>query len=216
MPSKFDFGDDQLNLTARPAQEQRTKDPTEAQRIRQTIPSTLISMAVTIWIYSIILKSWPVAIGSVLMIFVHELGHAIAARRFGLPYLGMRFIPLLGGVVFHQKGNTTVVQDAFVGIMGPVFGTLFGLGCVVGSLIVAPSYENSWHFFWLLLARWSFIVNLLNLMVPAPPLDGHWLAAVFTKTSRATSVERLKYAFAWAGLGGLLIGGILYCNAQLG
>jgi len=215
MPSKFDFGDDQLNLTAKPVQAQRTKEPSEAQRIRQTIPSTLISMAITIWVYSLILGSWPVAIGSVLMIFVHEVGHAIAARRFGLPYLGMRFIPLIGGVVFHQKGNTTVVQDAFVGIMGPVFGTLFGLGCLVGYQLTGAVTDSMWPYFWIMLARWSFIVNLLNLMVPAPPLDGHWLAAVFSKTSRATTVERVKYAIAWAGLGALLIGSVLYCNAQL-
>ena len=86
---------------------------------------TLGSMLVSMWVYSL-RSGWPMAIGIVLMIFVHECGHALAARRFKLPYAGMLFIPMLGGVVFHRKGDTTVVQDAFVGIMGPFVGRSTG------------------------------------------------------------------------------------------
>ena len=54
--TKFDFGDESLKVTARPAQELRIKtpkDPDHAARIRQSIPGTLGSMAVTIWFYSL-------------------------------------------------------------------------------------------------------------------------------------------------------------------
>lgn len=213
MPSQFDFGDDSLKVTARSPQEQRIKAPSDAARVRQTIPSTLASMVFTIWVYSL-LWGWPIAIGSVLMIFVHECGHALAAKRFGLPYMGMKFIPGLGGVVFHQKGNTTVVQDGFIGIMGPVFGTLFGIGCLIGFWLTDPFLQPFWHFFWLGLARWTFIVNALNLLIPAPPLDGHWLAAIFARGARSSKNERIKYALAWAGLGLFLVLGIVYCKRQ--
>lgn len=215
MPSQFDFGDESLKVTARSAKDMQLhviKDSRDGERIRQTLPSTLASMAFTIWFYHLFLD-WPIAIGSVLMIFVHECGHAIAARRFGLRYMGMKFIPGLGGVVYHQKGNTTVAEDGFIGIMGPVFGTLFGLGCLVGYFTTQTPF---WIVFWLGLARWTFIVNAMNLLIPAPPLDGHWIAAVFARGARSTKAERIKYALAWAGLGAFLIAGILFCNAQYG
>lgn len=158
---------------------------------------TLGSMLVSMWAYST-RYGWPMGIGFVLMIFVHECGHALAARRFKLPYAGMLFIPFLGGVVFHRKGNTTVVQDAFVGIMGPFVGTLYGLVC-------HAAYLSTGHAFWLHLAQWTYFVNLFNLAFPLAPFDGHWIAAVFSKRSGASTEERRNYALGWAGLGAFLL-----------
>jgi Zn-dependent protease len=200
MPTKFDLGDESLSVTAKSeASRQLTvvKDSRDAERIRQTIPSTLVSMGFTIWFYSNF-YGWAVAAGLVLSIFIHECGHALAARRYGLPYMGMRFIPLVGGVVFHQKGNTSVTEDAFIGIMGPVFGTLVGVTC-------ATVYHFTHDFFWLRLAQINFGMNAANLLIPAPPLDGHWIAAVFSKKSRATKTQKIKWALAWAGLGLFLL-----------
>lgn len=206
MPTKFDLGDESLQVTARPAQERRIKvapDPGDAARLRATLPGTLLSMGFTIWFYAQILHwGWYVAAGLVFSIFIHECGHALAARRYGLPYMGMRFIPLVGGVVFHQKGNTTVTEDAFIGIMGPVFGTLVAIACTIAYRLTG---EPLWHG----IAHLNYLMNALNLLIPAPPLDGHWLAAVFAGRSRATKQEKLKWALAWAGLGAFLIAGIL-------
>lgn len=143
-------------------------------------------------------SGWPMAIGMVLMIFTHECGHALAARRYRLPYAGMLFIPFLGGIVFHRRGNTTIVQDAFIGIMGPVVGTLFGIAC-------ALAYALSQAPFWLVLAQWTFLVNAANLICPFPPFDGHWIAAVFSRHSGARREERWRYGLGWAGLAVLLI-----------
>jgi Zn-dependent protease len=205
MPTKFDLGDESLSVTAKSEASPQLmviKDSRDAERIRQTIPSTLVSMGFTIWFYSNF-YGWAVAAGLVLSIFIHECGHALAARRYGLPYMGMRFIPLVGGVVFHQRGNTSVTQDAFIGIMGPVFGTLTGIACAVVYFITKTP-------FWGSLAQLNFYMNAANLLIPAPPLDGHWLAAVFSKKSRATKPEKLKWALAWASLGiFLIVSGIL-------
>ena len=158
---------------------------------------TFGTMLLSMWAYSK-LFGWPFAIGVVLMIFVHECGHALAARRFKLPYAGMLFIPLFGGIVFHRKGGTSVVQDAFVGIMGPVVGTLYGLVC-------HGIYLATREPLWLELARWSYFVNLFNLAFPLSPFDGHWIAAVFGKRSGASPVERRNYALGWASLGLFLL-----------
>ena len=207
MPTKFDLGDESLDVRAKPGKDMQLttfKDSRDADRVRQTMPGTLLSMAFTIWFYAMPMHfGWAVAAGLVLSIFIHECGHAIAARRYGLPYMGMRFSPLIGGVVFHQRGNTTVTENAFIGIMGPVFGTLVAITC-------ATIYHFTGDFFWLHVAQINFVMNAANLLIPAPPLDGHWLAAVFSKRSRATRKQKLKWALAWAGLGlFLLLGPVL-------
>ncbi len=200
MPTKFDLGDESLIVTAKATPEQKlvnVPDTRDADRVKATLPGTLVSMGFTIWFYSNF-YGWAIAAGLVLSIFIHECGHAIAARRYGLPYMGMRFIPLVGGVVFHQKGNTTITEDAFIGIMGPVFGTLTGVAAAV-------VYHFTHDFFWLRLAQINFGMNAANLLIPAPPLDGHWIAAVFSKKSNATKAQKWKWALAWAGLGGFLL-----------
>jgi Zn-dependent protease len=206
MPTKFDLGDESLDVRARSGPELQLKtfkDSQDSDRIKRSIPSTLLSMAFTIWFYAEQMHyGWAVAAGLVLSIFIHECGHALAARRYRLPYMGMRFIPLVGGVVFHQKGNTSVTEDAFIGIMGPVFGTLVAVTCAV-------IYYITGDYFWLGIAHLNFMMNAANLLIPAPPLDGHWLAAVFSKKSRATKTEKIKWALAWAGLGLFLITGAM-------
>src|SRR5207249_9519714 len=114
---------------------------------------------------------WPLAIGIVLMIFIHECGHALAARKLGHPVGVMVFIPFCGAVV-TTRGARNVVEDAFIGIMGPIAGTLVGIVCC-GLFLLTHDL------FWLVLAMFCFWINLLNL-TPAPPLDGGWISPLFS------------------------------------
>ena len=52
---------------------------------------TLASMGLSVWAYSLF-YGWPFAAGMVSLIFVHEMGHAIAMRQLGIK-VGMYFIP---------------------------------------------------------------------------------------------------------------------------
>ena len=115
---------------------------------------------------------WPMAVGITLSIFIHECGHAYAGKRRGIPMSGMVFIPFLGAAVLLKRGGKNVAEDAFIGIMGPVFGTLSGLLCLLINLMF-PSP------FWLLLANIIFFINLFNL-APTAPLDGGWITPVFS------------------------------------
>lgn len=116
-------------------------------------------------------RGWPMAIGVVLLIFVHECGHAFAAHRRGKPVGAMVFIPFMGAFVTTGKGKD-IVEDAFIGIMGPVFGTLAGIACVGVYLLTRDS-------FWLSLASINFLLNLFNL-APVAPLDGGWIVPLFS------------------------------------
>ncbi|MGO8670044.1 MAG: Clp protease N-terminal domain-containing protein [Capsulimonadaceae bacterium] len=126
-------------------------------------------LSIFLWSYAF---GWPMAIGFVLSIFVHECGHAFAGRLRGIPISGMVFVPFMGAVVVHARGGKSVVEDAFIGIMGPVFGTLYGVGCV----LVFFTTHNP---FWLALASMVFFINLFNL-APTVPLDGGWIIPVFS------------------------------------
>ena len=145
------------------------------------------SMLISMWFWSQ-LFGWPFAVGLVLLIFIHESGHALAARMRGSPLGIMVFIPFMGAFVSH-RGGRTVVEDAFIGIMGPVFGTLAGLGCL------AIYFFGDRNPFWLALAQVDFMINLFNL-APTAPLDGGWIVPVFSPRALAFgSVLMLLMAF---------------------
>jgi Zn-dependent protease len=108
----------------------------------------------------------------VLSIFFHECGHALAGKSRGIPMSGMVFIPFMGAAVLLKRGGRTVGEDAFIGIMGPVFGTIYGLGCL-------GIYGLTHHTLWLDLASFVFFMNLFNLL-PIAPLDGGWIVPVFS------------------------------------
>jgi Zn-dependent protease len=105
---------------------------------------------------------WKFALGVVVLIFVHELGHFLEAQREGLKPDWPVFIPFLGAYVKHTRGNPW--QTARVAIAGPILGGLgalvcFGIGEAKGSnLLIALGY-------------FGFVLNLINLL-PFGILDG--------------------------------------------
>jgi Zn-dependent protease len=105
---------------------------------------------------------WPFAVGLVLLIFIHEMGHFLEARREGLGPSWPVFVPFLGAYVRHTRGNPW--QTARVAIAGPALGGVAALACYLigradgSSLLVALAY-------------FGFILNLFNLL-PLGILDG--------------------------------------------
>ena len=137
------------------------------------------SMLLSMWAYATQF-GWPMGVGLVLSIFVHECGHAYAGWRKGIPMTGMVFIPFMGAAVLHKRGGKNVAEDAYIGIMGPIWGTVSGLACLLVNL-VNPSP------FWLVLAYIIFWLNLFNL-APVVPLDGGWITPVFSPKLLAVGV----------------------------
>jgi Zn-dependent protease len=129
------------------------------------------SMALSIWLESKVF-GWQLAVGIVLLIFIHECGHALAARLRGIPTGVMVFIPFMGAFVTTKKYGRDLVEDAFIGIMGPVVGS-------VAAALCAAYYFVGHERFWLVLGAWGIAINLFNLL-PTPPLDGGWIAPLFS------------------------------------
>src|ERR671921_889303 len=84
--------------------------------------STSGSMLVSIGAYSLI-WGWRFAVGFVLLLLVHEMGHVIQLRREGIPASAPLFIPFLGAVVGAKSLGDDAAAEARVGLAGPVLGT---------------------------------------------------------------------------------------------
>jgi Zn-dependent protease len=105
---------------------------------------------------------WKFALGVVLLIFVHELGHFVEAKREGLDPDWPVFIPFLGAYVKHTRGNPW--QTTRVAIAGPILGG-------VGALVCFAIGEAQGSDLLTALGYFGFVLNLINLL-PFGILDG--------------------------------------------
>jgi Zn-dependent protease len=129
------------------------------------------SMIVSIFAYSLVF-GWGYAVGLVLLIFAHEMGHFLAARQRGLNVGTPAFIPFVGAWIALKETPLDVETEAYIGFAGPFVGTIATL-CVY---IIARKYESD---LFLALAYAGFFINLFNL-IPISPLDGGRITAVLT------------------------------------
>jgi Zn-dependent protease len=124
---------------------------------------TIISMFVTVGAYAILFP-WQFAVGLVVMIFIHEIGHVWAAKMRGLPVSAPTFIPFLGALITMKRHPRDAVTEAYVAFGGPLIGTLGAvLTFWIGTLMNSPLLNS--------VAMIGIFLNLINLL-PIHPLDG--------------------------------------------
>jgi Zn-dependent protease len=121
------------------------------------------SMLVSIGAYTLI-WGWKFAVGFVVLLFVHEMGHVIQLRREGVEASAPLFIPFLGAVVWAKQLGGNALAEARVGLAGPILGSLGALACL-------PIAEATGNDLFRALAFTGFFLNLFNL-APVLPLDG--------------------------------------------
>jgi Zn-dependent protease len=115
----------------------------------------------------------PLVLGFVLIVLIHEIGHAVVIRAKGLRAGMMVFIPFIGGAVTLKDQPRSAYDDAQIGLAGPIAGT-------IASLIVLQFYKWTNAPLYLAIAAAGFAVNLLNLL-PIGMLDGGRISAAVTK-----------------------------------
>jgi Zn-dependent protease len=121
------------------------------------------TMLLTIWVYAMAFGFW-FAVGFVLLIFVHESGHLLAAKRIGLKVGAPVFIPFMGAFIALKEAPRNAWIEAQVGIGGPMLGTLGAGICELIHLTTgSPLFRG--------LAHVGFLLNLFNL-APVGFLDG--------------------------------------------
>jgi Zn-dependent protease len=129
------------------------------------------TMLVSIAAYSLI-WGWKFAVGFVILLFVHEMGHVIQLRREGIPASAPVFIPFMGAVVWGRILEGNALAEARVGLAGPVLGSI---GAAVCWAIGAGADSDLFR----ALAFVGFFLNLFNL-APVTPLDGGRAAAAMS------------------------------------
>jgi Zn-dependent protease len=107
---------------------------------------------------------WRFAVGFVLLMFLHEMGHVIQLRREGIKASTPMFIPFLGAAIFSKSLGDNALAEARVGLAGPILGSLAAAAVAVAGAVTGSS-------FLLALAYVGFLLNLFNLL-PVVPLDG--------------------------------------------
>src|SRR5256886_4990231 len=113
------------------------------------------TMFLTIWIYAQT-WGWWYAVGFVLLIFVPECGHLVAAKRLGLKVGAPVFIPFMGAFIALKEAPRNAWIEAQVGIGGPMLGTLGAGVCELVYLATGNPIFRA-------LAYTGFFLNLFNL-----------------------------------------------------
>jgi Zn-dependent protease len=149
-----------------------------------TSASFLVSLAAytSIW-------GWRFALGFMVLLFVHELGHVIQLRREGVPASAPLFVPFLGAFVGMRSMPDNAWAEAKVGLAGPVLGSA---GAAVCLLVAEQTDSNLLR----AVAYTGFFLNLINL-IPVVPLDGGRAAAAFHPAFWFVGVFVIALLFFW-------------------
>lgn len=118
-------------------------------------------------------NGWAFGAGFVLMLLIHELGHAVAIRAAGLRASYPVFIPGFGALIALKDQPRDPRVEAEIALAGPVAGG-------VAALASAALYYVSHDRLFLALASTGFMLNLFN-MIPLSPLDGGRVANLFSR-----------------------------------
>jgi Zn-dependent protease len=132
---------------------------------------SIISMLITIWVYAQF-YGWPFAAGFVAMIFIHEMGHYLAAKQRGLSVGLPAFIPFVGAYINLRETPHDAETEAYVAFAGPFVGTL-------GAFAAYYYGRQTGQEMWLAIAYSGFMLNLFNL-IPISPLDGGRITQVIS------------------------------------
>jgi Zn-dependent protease len=146
---------------------------------------TLISLAVSVWAYAL-LYPFELALGLVVLMFIHEMGHIWAAKRKGLPVTAPAFIPFLGALIMLKRQPQDALTEAYIAYGGPLIGTIGALLCY--GLGVWTGYDVFYA-----IAMIGFFLNLFNL-IPIHPMDGGRIVVAITR---------------WVWVAGLVLGLVL-------
>jgi Zn-dependent protease len=126
--------------------------------------SMFVSAAFYVW-----LGGWWFGIGLIVLLFVHEMGHVVEAKRQGLPVSVPVFIPFMGALITMKQMPHNAWREARLAIAGPLLGSAGALLLYILGLVYDSQQLKA-------LAFLGFLINLFNLL-PVIPLDGGRITA---------------------------------------
>ncbi len=129
---------------------------------------------------------WPFALGFVLSIYIHEMGHVSALKHYGIEASAPLFIPFVGALIRIKQAMPNPIQDARVGLAGP----FWGLGAAVVSFGL---YYYTRQEIFLAIGHTGAWINLFNLM-PFWQLDGGRGMKSMDRTQRYLAIAAIGLA----------------------
>jgi Zn-dependent protease len=165
-----------------------------------TKASTFFSMFAFFGVYWSIF-GWPLALGLVVSIYIHEMGHVFALRRLGLAAGAPLFIPGIGALVMLKEHPADAHIDAEIGLAGPIWG--LGAGLAAMAVYYATRIP-----IWAAIAHLTGFINMFNL-TPVWQLDGSRGFHALNRQQRWTVVGAIAIAYLLTNQGLLLVVGLV-------
>lgn len=123
----------------------------------------MASMFLSLGVYWTVF-GWKFAVGLMVSLYIHEMGHVFALQRYGIRASAPMFVPGLGAYVRLDQYPQSAKEDATIGLAGPVWGIAAALvAWAIGSALDWPA--------WVAIGKVGGWLNLFNL-VPIWQLDG--------------------------------------------
>jgi len=159
------------------------------------------TMLVSLAAYSM-LWGWRFALGFIVLLFLHEMGHYLAARQRGLSVGAPTFIPFVGAWIELKEQPMSVETEAYVAFAGPFVGSMAAFA------VYYYARQNGNDGLLLAVAYTGFMLNLINLL-PISPLDGGRITAVLTPRIWLLGVPMLVALFLYQPSPMLVVIGVL-------
>jgi len=124
----------------------------------------MVLLFVAFFLCFMFLMGWKFAVVLLVSLSLHEAGHLWAMWRCGMKLKGLYFLPGLGVAAVPASNFDSRGDEAFIAIMGPVWGLAAGVAAYVLHMVTGlPEFAS---------AAWlCVLINLFN-MIPVAPLDG--------------------------------------------
>lgn len=161
-----------------------------------TKASTFVSMFLAFGVYWTAWGMW-FALGIVLSIYVHEMGHIFALRRFGIAATAPMFVPGLGALIRLRGQRLSPREDARIGLAGPRWGLAAAVVALAGGVFGGGPM-------WKAIAHVGAWINLFNLL-PVWQLDGNRGFAALGRKGRLAIAAMFVAGWMIAGDGLFLL-----------
>lgn len=136
-----------------------------------SLGGSLVTMGLMAWTYAKV-QGWYFAVGFVILLFIHEMGHYLAARYVGVEVSAPVFIPFMGAFISMKAKPENVEDEGKIAIAGPLAGTLATGLAAMGWMLSGNDLLKG-------LVYINLLITLFNL-IPFGFLDGGRVASAFS------------------------------------